>query len=116
MPGLNNIADDVNDSDAHPDFHIIDNVDDHSIANVFCFGAFAEKVTGVVYNDCTGEFPFTSLDGNVCFFVMYHYETNAILATPIPGLDSSNILAAYKQNFEYLKAKRFTQKLNVMDK
>ncbi len=93
----------------------IDDVDDHSIANVFCFGAFADKVTGVVYNDCTGEFPYTSLDGNVCFFVMYHYETNAILATPIPGLDSANILAAYKKNFEYLVSKGYTPKLNVMD-
>ena len=27
--------------------------DDESIANVFCFGAFADKITGVVYNDLT---------------------------------------------------------------
>jgi len=115
MPGLDDNADDDDDTDTRPVFHLIDDVDDHSIANVFCFGAFADKVTGVVYNDCTGEFPFTSLDGNVCFFVMYHYETNPILATPIPGLDSTNILAAYKQNFEDLKSKGFTPKLYVMD-
>ena len=117
MPGLNDSAVDNEDdvSDTNPRFNIIDDVDDHSIANVFCFGAFADKITGVVYNDCTGEFPYTSLDGNVCFFVMYHYETNAILATPIPGLDSANILAAYKKNFEYLVSKGFTPKLNVMD-
>jgi hypothetical protein len=66
MPGLDVGADDNDDdSDARPDFHVIDDIDDHSIANVFCFGAFADKVTGVVCNDCTGEFPFTSLDGNV---------------------------------------------------
>jgi hypothetical protein len=41
--------------------------DDESIANVFCFGAFANKITGVVYNDLTGHFPFMSLDGSVCF-------------------------------------------------
>jgi hypothetical protein len=41
--------------------------DDESIANVFCFGAFANKITGVVYNDLTGNFPFMSLDGSVCF-------------------------------------------------
>jgi hypothetical protein len=56
-----------------------------------------------------------SLDGNVCFFVMYHYETNAILATPIPGLDSTSILEAYKKNFEYLESKGYKPKLNVMD-
>ncbi len=41
--------------------------DDESIANMFCFGAFADKITGVVYNDLTGNFPFMSLDGSVCF-------------------------------------------------
>jgi hypothetical protein len=121
MPGLDESAldaDDDDDDDASGPvqrYNLIDDVDDHSIANVFCFGAFADKVSGVVYNDCTGEFPYTSLDGNVCFFVMYHYETNAILATPIPGLDSTNILAAYKKNFEYLVSKGFKPKLNVMD-
>ena len=41
--------------------------DDESIANVFCFG------------DLKGKFPFMSIDGSVCFFVLYHYKTNAIL-------------------------------------
>ena len=50
--------------------NIIPEIEDESIANVFCFGAFADKMTGVVYNDCTGNFPFMSLDGNVCFLVM----------------------------------------------
>jgi hypothetical protein len=45
--------------------------DNESIANVFCFGAFADKVSGVVYNDLTGKFPFMSIDGSVCFFVLY---------------------------------------------
>lgn len=31
----------------------------------------------VLYNDLTGNFPFMSIDRSVCFFVMYHYETNA---------------------------------------
>ncbi len=35
--------------------------------NVFCFGAFSDKNTGAVYNNCTGNFPFMSLDGNICF-------------------------------------------------
>ncbi len=60
---------------------LITDVEGKSIANIFCFGAFANKNTGIVYNDCTGNFPFMSLDGNVCFFVMYHYETNTIFAT-----------------------------------
>jgi hypothetical protein len=62
--------------------------DDESIANIFCYGAFADKRSGVVYNDLTGLFPFVSYDGSVCFLVLYHYEANAILATPIAGLDN----------------------------
>ncbi len=77
-------------SNVNPPYNVIDNIEDHLIANVFCFGAFADKISGIVYNDCTGKFPVMSLDGNVCFFVMYHYTTNAILATSIPGLNSGS--------------------------
>ena len=90
-------------------------VDDELIANVFCFGAFADKVTSVIYNDLKGNFPFMSLDGSVCFFVMYHYETNAILATPIANLDNKSIFKAYKAHFEMLEAKGYKPRVNVMD-
>ena len=72
---------------------------------MFCFGAFADKRTGVVYNDMTGNFPSVSLDGSVCYFIMYHYEANSILATPITGLTYTIIFDAYKQRFEMLEAK-----------
>jgi hypothetical protein len=99
-----------NDKDSEDRSALITDVKDKSIANIFCFGEFADKNTGVVYNNCTGNFPFMSLDGNVCFFVMYHYKTNAIFTTPIPGLDLKNILDAYTKNFEYLLSKGYTQK------
>jgi hypothetical protein len=86
-----------------------------SIANIFCFGAFANKVTRVVYNDITRNFPFMSLDGSVCFFVLYHYETNAILASPIASLDDKCIFEAYKTHFKMLKEKGYKPKVNVMD-
>jgi hypothetical protein len=109
MPGL--ILDDE-DREDRPTF--ITDVKDKSIANIFCFGAFANKNTRVVYNNCTRNFPFMSLDGNVCFF-MYHYKTNAIFATPILGLDSKNFLDAYTRNFKYLVSKGYTPKINIMD-
>ncbi len=117
MPGLIEPPK-YNDDEAYnvnPLYNVINDINDHLITNVFCFGAFADKNLAFVYNDCTGEFPFMSLDGNVCLFVMYHYKTNAILATPIPGLDSGSILKAYKKNFEYLENKGYKPKLNVMD-
>ncbi len=94
---------------------IIDDNGDKSCANVFCFGAFADRHSGVVYNDLTGNFPFVSFDRSICFFVMYHYEANAILATPIAGLEDINIFGAYKKNFTELATKGFKPKINVMD-
>jgi hypothetical protein len=116
MPGLIEPPEYSNDkaSDVNPPYNVINNIDDHSIANVFCFGAFADKISGVVHNNCTSKFPFMSLDGNVCFFVMYHYQTNVILATPSPGLDSGSILKAYKKNFKFLENKGYKPKLNMM--
>jgi hypothetical protein len=55
--------------------NIIIDEDDLSTANIFCFGAFADKTSGIVYHDLTGSFPFMSFDGSICFFVMYHYES-----------------------------------------
>jgi hypothetical protein len=116
MPGL--IPDDDhkdNSNEPHPAF--INDINNKSIANMFCFGAFADKNTGVVYNNCTGNFPFMSLNGNICFFMMYHYETTAIFTMPISGLDSQSILDAYTKNFKLLVlvSKGYTPKINVMD-
>ncbi len=102
-------------SNTEPCFPFIDDINDHLIVNIFCFRVFANKITGVIYNDYTGTFPFMSLEGNACFFVMYHYQTNAILVTLIPCLNSSSILAAFKKNFEYLEEKGYKPKLNIMD-
>ncbi len=94
---------------------IINNGDDHSVANVFAYAAFADKNTGTIYNNLTGLYPFVSLDGSVCFFVLYHYKSNRILADPITGLDDKTIFEAYKKKFEMLTKKGFKPKLNVMD-
>jgi hypothetical protein len=92
-----------------------DEEDDASIANVFCFRAFTDKQSGVMYNDLTGNFPFISLDGSVCFLVMYHYESNAIFAIPIVGLNNVTIFEAYKKKFNELTAKGLKVKINIMD-
>ena len=89
--------------------------DNKSIVNVFCFGAFTDKVSGVVYNDLTGNFPIMSIDGSVCFLVLYHYKTNAILVKAIANVDDRSIFAAYKEIFETLEAKGYKPKMNVMD-
>ncbi len=91
-------------------------VDDNEfIANVFCFGAFADKNTCIVHHNLTGLFPFMTYGGSVCFLVLYHYASNAILATLIAGLDDMIIFQAYKTYFEDLLAKGYKPKLNIMD-
>ncbi len=56
-----------------------------------------------------------SFDESVCFFVLYHYESTAILATPITGLNDVSIFNAYKTHFDVLATKGFKPKLNIMD-
>jgi hypothetical protein len=88
---------------------------DEFIANIFCFGAFADQHSGIVYNDLTGHFPFMSYNGSVCYLVVYHYKPNAILALPISGHNNKTIFEAYITAFDELAAKGFKPKLNIME-
>jgi hypothetical protein len=102
----------------HPDIPrpalICDNTDE-SIANIFCFEAFADQHSGIIYNNLIGNFPFMSYDGSVCNLVVYHYKLNAIIALPISGINDETIFDAYKIAFDELAAKGFKPKLNIMD-
>jgi hypothetical protein len=60
-------------------------------------------------------FPFMSLTGNVCFLIVYHYETNASLALPIANLEGNTIFKGYRTQFEFLESKGHKIKLNLMD-
>ena len=88
---------------------------DATIAKMFCFGAFVDKTSSIVYNDLTRSFLFVSLDGSVCFFVLYHYKLNCILATPIKGMDDKTIFEAHNKYFKELTSKGFKPKITVMD-
>jgi hypothetical protein len=50
MPGLI-----PEDKDSKDQPNLITDVEDESIVNIFCFGAFADKNTGVVYSGCPGR-------------------------------------------------------------
>jgi hypothetical protein len=97
-----------------PHVNIIES-DDDSNGNVFVFAAFADKQNGTLYSDLTGTFPFMSLEGNVCFLVVYHYKTSAIMAVTIANFTNDAILKAFCQQFELLKSKGHKIQLNVMD-
>ncbi len=89
--------------------HLIDNDNNELIANVFCFGAFADHHSGIVYNNLTGNCPFVLFDRSICYLMMYHNELNAILATPIAGLGDISIFNAYKLNFDKIRKKDTSQ-------
>jgi hypothetical protein len=77
--------------------NVITDEGDELVANIFCFGAFADRHSGIVYHDLAGLFPFMSFDGSICFFVLFHYESYSILVTPIGWLDDVSIFNAYKR-------------------
>ncbi len=95
--------------------HLIDNDCNELIANVICFGSFADLHSGTIYNNLTGNFQFMLFDKIICYLLMYHYESNAFLATSIASLDDVSIFNAYKLNFVKLMRKDYQTKLNVMD-
>ncbi len=87
----------IHNPDTNPNVIENDNKWDHPNANLFCFAAFADKHTGTLYNNLTGAFPVMLLEGNVCFLVVYHDASNAILALPISGFSNEVIFKAYQQ-------------------
>ncbi len=56
-----------------------------------------------------------SLKENVCYLIVYHYESNAILGLPISGFDDNTVFEAYKTQFDFLESKGYKIKLNGMD-
>jgi hypothetical protein len=101
----NNNMDSENSIPIHvPPVNVIES-DDDSNRNVFVFVAFADKQNGTLYSDLTGTFSFMSLEGNVCFLVVYHYETNAIMVVPTANFTDDAILKAFHQQFKLLESK-----------
>jgi hypothetical protein len=89
-------------SSPHCMANIIDGDNSPRKANLFCYAAFADEHTGTLYNNLTGLFPFQSLKGYVCFLMVYHYETNAILALPINSFSNKSSLRHMSNNMKCL--------------
>ena len=71
--------------------------------------------TGKIATDQTGRFPTTSSRGNTYVFLLYDYDSNAILAEPIKSRSQQEILRAYKTLFLLLKQRGLTPKLQRLD-
>jgi hypothetical protein len=79
--------------------------DNSSVGNIFCFAAFADKRTGVLYNDLTGSFPYMSLEGNVCYLIYTTTNPMQYSVSQYPVLMTSLYLQRTKHSSNFWKAK-----------
>eukprot|EP00957_Ditylum_brightwellii_P167119 12722110-Ditylum_brightwellii.AAC.1 len=64
---------------------------------VYLILKLAEEFDYTLYMDLTGKFPVTSQTGNKYVLVAYDYDSNAILAVPVPNRSDSSLTKAINQ-------------------
>ena len=67
------------------------------------------------YSDQTGRFSIQSSRGNKYIFIMYDYDSNAILSVALPDRRGSSIRAAWLNIFYKLQSNGYAPKLHVLD-
>ena len=82
---------------------------------LFSFMIHQDKKSGIMYTDLMGNFPVRSIDGYTCFFVLYDWTTNAILATPMKDAKDESMIRAFKENMGYLGDRGFKPSFNIID-
>jgi hypothetical protein len=79
-----------------------------------CFAALIQP-SGLVYTDQTGRFICPSESGNNYLMVMYDYDSDAILAEPVPNCNKKSLLAASKKMHAKLVAAGIRPKFQRLD-
>jgi hypothetical protein len=77
--------------------------------------AATSEITGQIATDLTGRFPSTSSRGNKDIFILYDYDSNAILAEPMKNRSDTEHLRAYNKLHQYLVLRGFKPLLQKMD-
>ena len=70
---------------------------------------------GKIYTDQTGKFPYPSSRGYKYIFILYSYDSNAILTKPIKTKTNDEILEAYKTLHTYLQQRGFPVQVHWLD-
>mmetsp|Transcript_31451 Transcript_31451/g.45872 ORF Transcript_31451/g.45872 Transcript_31451/m.45872 type:complete len:154 (-) Transcript_31451:2776-3237(-) len=70
---------------------------------------------GKAFCDLTGRYPVCSFKGNNYIFVMYSYDSNAILTEPIKNRTEKEIMKAFDSIHEYLIQQGLKPKCMRMD-
>eukprot|EP00957_Ditylum_brightwellii_P198252 15106312-Ditylum_brightwellii.AAC.1 len=85
------------------------------ICVVFLVLKLAEEFKNTLYTDLTGKFPATAQSGNKYVLIAYDYDSNAILAIPVPNRSDPTIIKAVSYIYDYLTNSGFKPALNVLD-
>ena len=67
------------------------------------------------YSDQTGKFPVKSCRGNCYIFIMYDYDSNAILSVALPDRRGSSIKTAWEHIFQRLQRNGYAPSLHLLD-
>ena len=62
-----------------------------------CYTITADRKTGTMFTDQTGNFPVRSYNNMMYIFVAYIYDANAILMIPLPNKTKEAHVDAFKQ-------------------
>ena len=83
--------------------------------DLFCYAVLAEEFDSTIYSNATGKFPVPLYHGNCYVMVVYVYEANTILVSPMKKREKETIVAAFKDIYSYLHKQNFAPKLHVLD-
>lgn len=72
-------------------------------------------VTGRVYTDQTGQFPYVSSRGNKYVMILYDYDSNAIMVAPMKSRTETELVRAYKSMFDQLVRRGLKPTLQKLD-
>ena len=73
------------------------------------------KIFARSYSDQTGKFPIQSGSGNNYMFVMYDYDSNAILVKAIPNRQAATIQDAWTDKLQILQRNGHKPDLHIID-
>jgi Reverse transcriptase (RNA-dependent DNA polymerase) len=67
------------------------------------------------YADATGEFVIQTKSGNKLIYILYHYDSNYIFATPINSTSDAAQTKAFDQVYSILEKAGMAPKLHILD-
>ena len=71
--------------------------------------------THKIYTDQTSKFPITSSWGNKYVLIMYVYDANTILTSPLKSNSNSHILEAYTKKVEHITNRGYRTRVHWLD-